>query len=139
MTTTTQIFNPLPSSRSEIPMPSGYLGPAEVLESNPNEPLILITWSNAGQPCRSWARAALATTKHLLHPGDTVLVLSQNLADFYIIGVLESSSRQQLPHPESSIQDPVSSASNIQNPASPIPHPATSHETLEVRSPRGEL
>ncbi len=71
--------------------PAGYLGPATVLDLNERERLVLVQWQRAGQPCLSWARPAMVTAK-ALQRGDTVLVLSQNLEDFYLIGLLSAPS-----------------------------------------------
>ncbi|HSU55988.1 MAG TPA: DUF3540 domain-containing protein [Candidatus Dormibacteraeota bacterium] len=76
----------LPSPLKNVP---GYLGPAEILARNEAEPLFMVKWESAGQSCRSWASSALASP-HPLQPGDLVLVISQNLADFYIIGLLSA-------------------------------------------------
>src|SRR5437016_6308229 len=64
----------------------GYLGPATVLEVNETERMLLVEWAKGGESCRSWARAALAAAK--LKPGDVALVISQDLEDFYAIGIL---------------------------------------------------
>ena len=79
---------------------TGYLGPATVLEINERERLALVQWERAGQPCLSWSRPALVTSSPLKR-GDVVLVLSQNLEDFYIIGLLAEpdSTRQTSPAP----------------------------------------
>ena len=73
---------------------TGYLGPATVLDLNPRERLALVQWMRAGQPCLSWARPALAASP-ALQPGDVALVLSQNLEDFYIIGLLTEKAQPQ--------------------------------------------
>jgi hypothetical protein len=72
---------PLGASRT------GYLGPAAVLDINERDRLVLVQWERAGQTCRSWARPALVASTRL-KPGDMALVLSQNLENFYVIGLL---------------------------------------------------
>lgn len=68
------------------PSQAGYLGPALVLELNEREGLALIEWTRSGESCRSWARPAMAGCSPQC--GDQVLLLSHNLEEFYIIGVL---------------------------------------------------
>jgi len=71
----------------EVMAASGYLGPATVLDENAIERLLLVEWQKDGEKCRSWARPALAAPTQL-KAGDVALVISQNLRDFYAIGVL---------------------------------------------------
>ena len=119
---------------------SGYLGPAEVLESNPDERFVLIRWHTGGQSCRSWAQAALAFSNYQLHPGDTVLVLSQNLADFYIIGMLHMHQHSRISNRASGVGDGESSiARSASGATASVSSTAPSHETLEIHSARGEL
>jgi hypothetical protein len=66
---------------------TSYLGPATVMEINERERLVLVQWHKDGQPCLSWARPALVTSTQF-NPGDEALVLSQNMEDFYLIGLL---------------------------------------------------
>ncbi|HUA65093.1 MAG TPA: DUF3540 domain-containing protein [Alphaproteobacteria bacterium] len=65
----------------------GYLGPATVLGVKERERLVLVQWERAEQTYLSWARLALATSGQLKQ-GDTALVISQNLEEFYVIGAL---------------------------------------------------
>lgn len=65
----------------------GYLGPAIVLGVKEWQRLVLVQWERAGQTCLSWARLALAASGQLKQ-GDTALVISQNLEEFYVIGTL---------------------------------------------------
>jgi hypothetical protein len=103
---------PTPAPAS-LPAGPGYLGPATILEINPRDGLVLVEWKTAGQSCLSWARPATATPTQF-KPRDTALVLSQNLEDFYLIGLLQST-----------------------NPAIQPATPAS--EVVQVHSPRGEL
>ena len=88
--------DPQPASLLASVSQTGYLGPATVLKFNERERLVLVQWERAGQPCLSWARPALVTSAQLL-PGDTALVLSQNLEDFYLIGRLAEHSPAPAP------------------------------------------
>lgn len=68
------------------PSQAGYLGPALVRELDEREGLALIEWTRSGESCLSWARPAMAGSSPQC--GDQVLLLSHNLEEFYIIGVL---------------------------------------------------
>ena len=72
---------------AEVMAGVGYLGPATVLEVNEGDGLLLVEWLKGEERCRSWARPAL-TGLTKLAPGDVALVISQNLRDFYAIGLL---------------------------------------------------
>lgn len=75
---------------------TGYLGPATVIAINEREPLVLVQWERAGQPCLSWARPALVASAQF-QPGDTALVVSQDLQDFFLIGLLTQSASVTAP------------------------------------------
>jgi hypothetical protein len=70
---------------------TGYLGPAAVVDINERDRCALVQWERSGQTCRSWARLALVAPVQP-RPGDIALVLSRNLEDFYLIGLLTESS-----------------------------------------------
>jgi len=72
---------------------AGYLGPATVVDVNDSEGIVLVEWERGGRPALSWARPAL-TTPAQFKAGETVLVLSHNLEDFYVIGRLVEGSNE---------------------------------------------
>lgn len=109
--------------------PTGYLGPAVVLEVNDRERLVLVQWERAGQPCLSWARPALVGSAQL-QPGDVALVLSQNLEDFYLIGILTESLRSQ-PAVPAPLQTPSG--------ASVVMAQSAGEEVVRVHSKQGVL
>jgi uncharacterized protein DUF3540 len=111
--------------------PSGYLGPAEIVELHPHDHLVLVKWNDRGERWRSWAVPALGSSGHDLQCGDTILLVSQNLADFYVIGLLRGRPTPKLQNPESQIECSGATAS--------VSTGAAGHQGLEVRSPRGEL
>jgi hypothetical protein len=108
--------------------PTGYLGPATVLESDPRARLALVQWSRAGQPCLSWARPAVAASP-ALKPGDETLVLSQNLEDFYIVGLLTEKAPPQ----------PEVAALETRAGARVTVAPGAGGEVLQLRSRQGAL
>ncbi|MGH7978089.1 MAG: DUF3540 domain-containing protein [Limisphaerales bacterium] len=79
----------MPGGLATAPGHHGYLGPATVLRANERERLALVQWERAGQTCLSWARLALAVPGQP-RQGDTALVISQNLEEFYVIGMLSA-------------------------------------------------
>lgn len=105
--------------------PTGYLGPATVHDLNERERLVLVQWERAGQPCLSWARPALLGSAQL-QPGDVALVLSQNLEDFYLIGILTKSSRPPAP-----LQTPAGASVTVAQSAG--------EEIVQVHSKQGAL
>jgi hypothetical protein len=122
---------PEPADHSlQIPRVPGYLGPAQVLEFNRRDRLVLVQWEDRGQSCRSWAAPALAGDYQFV-AGDIVLVLSQNLADFYITGLLHSHLGRARGQSPSSIRSASGAIASVSRDAHA--------ETLAVRSPRGEL
>lgn len=104
---------------------TGYLGPATVLKFNEREQLVLVQWERAGQPCLSWARPALLASAQF-QPGDTALVLSQNLEDFYLIGLLTKHSSAPAPL-------------KTQSGASVVVSQAAGEEIVQVHSKQGAL
>jgi hypothetical protein len=108
---------------------TGYLGPALILEINPRDRLVLVQWTRAGQPCLSWARPALSASCQI-KPGDVALALSQNLEDFYLLGLLAESA--PAPH---------SSAAPLRTPsgASVVVGQSAGEEVIQVHSKQGAL
>jgi len=98
-----------------------------VIEFNERDRLVLVQWDKSGQPCRSWARPALSTPTQF-RQADVVLVLSQNLEDFYLVGLLAT----PVPHSGSV---PVKTSSG----ASVAISQRSGAEVIQVQSKRGEL
>jgi len=69
---------------------TGYLGSAVVLGVLERPQLVLVQWEREKQTCLSWARLAMASPVQL-KPGNIVLVISQNLEEFYVVGFLDAS------------------------------------------------
>jgi len=103
----------------------GYLGPATVVQLNERERLVLVQWERSGKPCLSWARPALVAAAQL-QPGDVALVLSQNLEDFYLIGILSG-------------QPPASAALKTPSGASVAVAKSAGEEVVQVHSRQGAL
>jgi hypothetical protein len=86
-----QETNMLESTLSNLEAPLGigaaYLGPARVLELNDADQLVLVELTRAGETSRGWARPALGHQSKI-RSGDSVLVISHDMADFYVIGWL---------------------------------------------------
>jgi hypothetical protein len=136
---------PLPGSLQACVQPSGYLGPATVLEVNEREPLVLVQWERTGQSCLSWARPALLGSP-ALKPGDVALVLSQNLEDFYVIGLLTDNAQTPRPVPgldgrglRSTAPLTKSAALQTRDGASVVVAQAAGEEVIQVRSKQGTL
>jgi hypothetical protein len=104
---------------------ASYLGPARIIQLNPADQLVLVEWQRSGETRRSWARPATATPRPFT-PGDAVLVISQDLQHFYLIGCFDTN-------------DPVPAALETKAGARAILSQSASEEILQVHSPQGEL
>jgi hypothetical protein len=108
---------------------TGYLGPATVLEINDREHLALVQWEAAGQPCLSWARPAMVASSQL-QPGDVALVLSQDLQDFYLVGLLTA---------HTALPEPAPARLQTQSGAGVAVTQAAGQEVVQVHSKQGAL
>ena len=127
----------LPNSTS----PSGYLGPATVLDLNERERLVLVQWERAGRVCRSWARPAVAAPDRL-QPGDVVLVITQNTEDFYLIGILSQCGRSGTEDGERKTKDRGRGTLPLfetQSGASVALAQSGGQEAVQIHSPQGAL
>jgi len=119
----------IPASNAGRISSTGYLGPATVIERNEREQLVLVQWQKGGQSCLSWARPALVTSAQF-HRGDTALVLSQNLEDFYLIGIL-AERMPALPAASAPLRTPSGASVALSK--------TKGEESIQVRSKQGGL
>lgn len=110
-----------------------YLGPATILEINEADQLVLVQWEKLGKPCLSWARPALGEQGRC-RTGSRALVLSEDLQDFYILGILGevTSATSPLPH-----SVPVALATS--SGANAVLAHSAGAEVLRVHSKKGAL
>lgn len=120
---------PAPASLAGNINQTGYLGPALILEINDRDRLVLVEWKRAGQPYLSWARPALSGSSQLKRR-DLALVLSQDLEDFYVIGLLADSGTARQSSP-ASLQTPSG--------ASVVVGRSAGEEVVQVHSKQGAL
>ncbi|MDH4267415.1 MAG: DUF3540 domain-containing protein [Deltaproteobacteria bacterium] len=64
-----------------------YLGPAQVLEVDETENRVLLSLAGLPEGNEAWAQVALAGFPELT-PGDTALVIGEDLSALYVIGLL---------------------------------------------------
>ena len=117
------------------PATAGYLGPATIMEINEADQLVLVQWEKAGKPCLSWARPALGEQCHC-RPGSRALVLSQNLQEFYIIGLMGAVISSPV---TTSLHHSAPGALTSSSGANAVLAQSSGAEVLRVNSKKGEL
>jgi hypothetical protein len=105
----------------------GYLGPGTVVALHTRERLVQVRWEQAGKEHLVWARPAMAISTPL-KPGDVALVLSQNVKEAYLIGILSEQAQAIQPAPNGTL---AAAGVTVARPAE--------NEVVQVRSKQGEL
>ena len=81
--------HPMPSSLPAAIAPTGYSGPATVLEVNESERRALVQWTRDQQTCRGWARLTSAVSPSVW-AGAIALVFAPSPQDLYVLGLLDA-------------------------------------------------
>lgn len=124
------------TARHDFPFPllagagqHGYLGPGTVLALNAKERTVQVRWEQAGKEHLAWARPATAGSTQF-KPGDVALVLSQNLQEAYLIGILSEQAPANQPAPNGTL----AAAGTVVTVARPA-----GNEVVQIHSKQGEL